>query len=71
LRLKSRRGSKKAILAVAASMLTAAYFILKRGVPYADLGPDYFNRTDRVRTANRLVRKLSGLGFEVKIHQAA
>ena len=52
-------------------MLTAAYFILKRGVPYADLGPDYFNRTDRVRTANRLVRKLSGLGFEVKIHQAA
>jgi len=71
LRLKSRRGPKKAIVAVAASMLTAAYFILKRGVRYADLGPDYFDRTDRVRTANRLVRKLSELGFEVKIHQAA
>jgi transposase len=52
-------------------MLTAAYFILKRGLRYADLGPDYFDRTDRVRTANRLVRKLSELGFEVKIHQAA
>jgi transposase len=71
LRLKSRRGPKKAIVAVAASMLTAAYFILKRGLRYADLGPDYFDRTDRVRTANRLVRKLSELGFEVKIHQAA
>ena len=71
LRLKSRRGPQTAIVAVAASMLTAAYFILKRGVRYADLGPDYFDRTDRVRTANRLVRKLSELGFEVKIHQAA
>jgi transposase len=38
-RLRSRRGAKKAILAVAASMLTAAYHMLKNGMPYRDLGP--------------------------------
>ena len=31
LRLKARRGAKKAILAVAASMLTAAYHMLRDG----------------------------------------
>ena len=41
LRLKVRRGPKKAVVAVAASILTAAYFILLRGVPYADLGPSF------------------------------
>ena len=37
-RIKSRRGAKKAILAVASSMLTVAYFILRDGVEYHDLG---------------------------------
>jgi len=40
-RLKSRRGPKKAIVAVAASMLTAAYFMLRDGVEYHDLGGTY------------------------------
>jgi transposase len=46
LRLKSRRGPKKAILAVAASMLTA-YYMLKDGVDYRDLGADHFDRRDK------------------------
>ena len=37
LRLRSRRGAKKAIAAVAASMLTAIYHMLKNGIPYNDL----------------------------------
>src|SRR5919201_5138171 len=40
-RIKSRRGTKKAILAVASSMLTAAYFMLRDGVEYHDLGPNH------------------------------
>jgi transposase len=48
LRLKSRRGPKKAAVAVAASILTAAYYILKDdGVVYQDLGGDYFDRRDK------------------------
>jgi transposase len=64
LRLKARRGPKKAILAVAASMLTAIYHMLKNGTDYVDLGPNHFVR-DRERTATQLLRKLDRLGFEV------
>jgi transposase len=65
LRLKARRGPRKAIMAVAASILTAVYFMLKNGADYTDLGATHFVRRDRDKTANRLVRKLSDLGFEV------
>src|SRR4030095_14895690 len=41
LRLKARRGAKKAILAVAASMLGACYYMLRDGVAYRDLGADH------------------------------
>lgn len=71
LRLKSRRGAKKAILAVAASMLTAAYFMLRDGVEYKDLGPDHFDRHDKGKTISRLVRRLKDLGCEVELRAAA
>jgi transposase len=51
-RLKSRRGPKKAIVAVAASMLTAAYHMLKDGADYRDLGPDHFDRRDKASLRN-------------------
>jgi transposase len=71
LRLKARRGAKKAILAVAASMLTAAYHMLKNDVQYQDLGADHFTRRDRTKVIQRLVRRLNDLGCEVQIAQAA
>ena len=71
LRLKGRRGAKKAILAVAASMLTAAYHMLRDGVEYHDLGADYLDRRDRTKVANRLVRRLEQLGLKVQVEAAA
>jgi transposase len=71
LRLKSRRGPKKAILAVAASMLTAAYYMLRDGVEYQDLGPDHFDRRDKSKAITRLVRRLHDLGCEVELKHAA
>jgi transposase len=71
LRLKSRRGPRKAILAVAASMLTAAYHMLREGVDYRDLGADYFDRRDRAKLAQRLIRRLEDLGLQVEIRPAA
>jgi transposase len=71
LRLKSRRGAKKAIVAVAASMLASAYFMLQRNMPYHDLGLAYLDQRDPDRTAKRLVRRLHDLGFEVEIRRAA
>ena len=43
-RLRARRSAKKAIGALAASILTAAYHMLKDGTLYHDLGPDHFDR---------------------------
>lgn len=71
LRLKSRRGPKKAVVAVAASILTAAYHLLRDQVPYQDLGPHYFLRVDHERKAQRLARQLRQLGYEVDLRKAA
>jgi len=67
LRLKARRGPKKAILAVAASMLTAAYHMLRRGVPYRDLTETHFARLDHTKLAKRLIRRLRDLNFDVTV----
>ena len=67
LRIKARRGPKKAILAVAASMVTAAFYILRDGVEYHDLGSLHFDRRDKAQTARRLLRRLGDLGYDVEI----
>ena len=66
-RLRSRRGAKKAICAVAASMLTAAYHMLKDGTLYQDLGAGHFDTRARARQVVRLVSRLQNLGFTVEI----
>ena len=70
MRLKARRGPNKAVLAVAASLLTAVYHMLKHGVEYRDLGPNHFERDKQVQ-AHRLLRRLKALGLEVTIKPAA
>jgi hypothetical protein len=70
LRLKARRGPKKAIVAVAASLLTAAYFIIRDDVDYCDLGPQYFDSRDSSRAARRLTKRLEALGFKVALTAA-
>jgi len=71
LRLRSRRGPKKAVIAVAASMLTSVYHMLKNGTFYEDMGGDYFERRDHDRTKRRLLARLAGLGYEVELRPAA
>jgi transposase len=66
-RLRGRRGAKKAICAVAASMLTAAYHMLKDGTDYEDLGAQHFDRRSKEAQALRLVRRLAALGFAAEI----
>jgi len=70
LRLKSRRGPKKAILAVASSMLIAAYHMLKHDVDYRDLGANYFDRRDKTKLAHRLIHRLQQLGLTVDVRAA-
>ena len=70
LRIKSRRGAKKAILAVASSMLTAAYFMLRDGVEYHDLGSHHFEQRDKEQLAKRLLQRLRDLGVAVEVKAA-
>jgi transposase len=71
LRLRARRGAKKAIVAVAASLLTAVYYMLRDGAPYRDLGIGYFDKHDRSRVARRFVARLQQLGYNVQITEDA
>jgi transposase len=70
-RLKSRRGPKKAIVAVAASMITAMYYMLRDGVEFQDLGSQYFTQHDKNQITTRLLRRLRDLGVEVEVKNAA
>jgi transposase len=69
-RLRSRRGPKKAICAVAASILTAAYHMLRDGTFYQDLGADHFHRYAPEVQANRLARQIAKLGFKCTLTPA-
>jgi transposase len=71
LRLKSRRGPKKATIAVAATILTDAYHLLRDGIPYQDLGPHHFIQRDQAKIARRLAHRLRTLGYEVELREAA
>jgi transposase len=70
-RLCARHGKKKAVCAVAASMLTAIYHMLKNGTAHQDLGADHFDRRPAEVKARKLVGQLTKLGFEVELRPLA
>jgi transposase len=70
-RIKGRRGHKKAIVAVAHSILVIAWHLLTRNQPYTDLGADYFlERQTSEAYRNRLVRQLERMGHKVTLEPA-
>ena len=69
--LVSRRGKKRAIVAVAHALLVAIYHMLKDGTAYQDLGPGHFDRIDREALIRRSVRRLERLGYQVSIKEVA
>jgi transposase len=70
-RLAARRGPKKAIVALAHSLLVIAYHVLKRRVNFADLGPTYFDERNRESVQRQLVRRLERMGYQVALQPAA
>jgi hypothetical protein len=51
-------------------MLTAAYFMLRDGVEYHDLGPHHFEQRDKEQLAKRLIQRLRDLGVAVEVKAA-
>lgn len=64
-RLAAIRGSKRAIVAVASTILTIGYHMLKEGTTYRELGGNYFDKRNLLRTTRRLVKRLEALGHRV------
>ncbi len=64
-RLAAARGKKRAVVAVAHTILTTGYHLLQRGTTYQDLGANYFDQRHTLRTTKRLVKRLEALGHHV------
>jgi transposase len=70
-RVKRHRGHKKAVVATGHQILEIAYYVMRDGVTYQELGATYFERRDRERTVHRHVKQLEALGYTVTVQPAA
>lgn len=70
-RLAPRRGTHRAIVAVAHSILVIVYHVLKEGTVYQELGQNYFDERARREVVRRSVRRIERLGYEVILKQPA
>jgi transposase len=70
-RLAARRGRKRAPVAVAHSILVIVYHVLTRATNYQELGVRYFDERERRAVEQRLVRRLEGLGYTVRLDPPA
>jgi transposase len=66
-RLTARRGRKRAVLAVAHTILVIVYYLMTREQDYVDLGSSYFEERDRRGVQRRLVQRLEAMGLKVTV----
>jgi transposase len=70
-RLAARRGMKRAVMAVAHTMLIIAYTMLKTGRSYHELGGEYLERINKDQLQRYFVKRLQKLGLTVTVAPAA
>jgi transposase len=68
---QSSTRTQKAAIAVAASLLTAAYHMLKNGTFHQDLGADFLVKRDKARIVTKLASRIKDLGYDVSFTPAA
>lgn len=66
-----RRGKKRALIAVGHKMLIMSYQILKNKVPYRELGVTYLDDRRKEKITKSYIKRLSNLGYEVILKEAA
>lgn len=71
LRLVKRLGRKKALVAVAHSLLVIIYHVLDRDQTYTELGGDYFDRHHVEQQREYFIRRLQMLGLKVNVEEMA
>jgi hypothetical protein len=70
-RIASRRGKKRAIVALSHTILIMAYHIIKEQRPYKELGADYFDRLNEQAVIKRLTARFETLGYQVELTKQA
>lgn len=70
-RIASRRGRKRAIVAVAHSITVAVHHMLTDRVSFKDLGADFFDKLNRDGLQKYYVKRLRNLGFEVQLQETS
>jgi len=70
-RIAARRGKKKAAIAVGRRILEIAYFVLRDGVAYEELGVNYYDERKKDAVARNAIKRLERLGYRVAIEPAA
>jgi transposase len=66
-RLCVRKGSPKAVMALAHHLITVVYHVLSRGEVYTELGGDYYDRRNKPKVVARLLQRLSRLGYYAEL----
>ena len=66
-RISMRRGKKRALLAVAHTMLIAIYYMIKEDKEFVNLGSDFYNKFNKEKKANAYIKKLKELGYDVQL----
>ena len=66
-RIARRRGMKRATMAVARSILTVIYHMLRNGSVFKDLGATFFDQLKPERAVKSIVKRLESLGFDVRL----
>jgi transposase len=66
-RVRARRGGKRAAIAVAHSILTIIYHLIRDGTTYEDLGTNYFEERARDRVLHQSVKRIERLGYQVSV----
>ena len=69
-RICARRGPKRALMAVAHSMIIVGFYLIKHDLEFKDLGADFFDRRNREHATRRAVKRLTALGYTVHLEEA-
>ena len=70
-RLAARRGSNRATIALAHTILVIIYYMLVRGTSYHELGGNYFDERNEQAAIKRAVNRIEQLGYKVTLELVA
>jgi transposase len=68
-RICVRHGPKRALMAVAHSMIVIGFYLIKYDLEFKDLGADFFDRRNREHATRRAVKRLIALGYKVHLEE--